>query len=89
MENEENVYEVRRNDELIFSTTDLGETNGELKQKLEESICIASQMTSLRIGDFVALELCSRKRLASKDDETLRLSSEFCGNELYDKKIIF
>ena len=89
MENEENVYEVRRNDELIFSTTDLGETNGELKQKLEESICIASQMTSLRIGDFVALELCSRKRLASKDDETVRLSSEFCGNELYNKKLIF
>ena len=59
------------------------------KDLLEESICNASQLTSLRIGDFVAVELRELQKLASKEDGTVEVKGEFCEKEIFSFNIIF
>ena len=59
------------------------------KDLLEESICNASQLTSLRIGDFVAVELRELQKLASKEDGTVAVKGEFCEKEIFSFNIIF
>ena len=59
------------------------------KDLLEEAICNASQMTSLRIGDFVAVELRELQKLASKEDGTVAVKGEFCEKEIFSFNIIF
>ena len=59
-EAEGNALEICKNDEVIFSL----ETPANLLQAAEEAICKASQLTSLRIGDYVAVELAPASVLA-------------------------
>ncbi len=85
LENEENTYEVLKNNESIFNIS-AGEA---LKMRIEETICKASQLTSLRIGDFVAVELASLAPLASRPDGQASFKATFCENESYNFKVIF
>ena len=62
---------------------------GEWKELLEKTICKASELTSLRIGDFVAVELEGMKRLASKEAGTTSVKGTFCENEIFDFNVIF
>lgn len=89
MENGENLYEVCKNNEVIFSTSNFQKSIIEIRQKLEESICLASQLTSLRIGDFVVVELAPRTQLAERENGEASLSLRFCGNEIFSNRIIF
>ena len=59
------------------------------KDLLEEALCNASQLTSLRIGDFVAVELKELQKLASKEDGTVSIKGEFCEKEIFGFNIIF
>ena len=59
------------------------------KDLLEEAICNTSQLTSLRIGDFVAVELKELQKLASKEDGTVAVKGEFCEKEIFSFSIIF
>ena len=59
------------------------------KDLLEKAICNASQLTSLRIGDFVAVELTELQKLASKGDGTVAVKGEFCEKEIFSFNIIF
>ncbi|MBR5562814.1 MAG: hypothetical protein IKW11_01140 [Bacteroidales bacterium] len=59
------------------------------KDLLEEAICNTSQLTSLRIGDFVAVELKEQQKLANKEDGTVALRGEFCEKEIFSFSIIF
>ena len=59
------------------------------KDLIEEGICNASQLTSLRIGDFVAVELKELQKLASKEDGTVSIKGEFCEKEIFGFNIIF
>ena len=59
------------------------------KDLLEEAICNASQLTSLRIGDFVAVELRELQKLACKEDGTVAVKGEFCEKEIFGFNIIF
>ena len=56
---------------------------------LEDAICKASQLTSLRIGDYVAVELAPLATLTDKDAGTVSLKGTFCENEIFEFKIIF
>ncbi len=85
LENEENEYEVCRNDESIFKTAG----GSALKTSVEEAICKASLLTSLRIGDFVAIELAPVTDLASRTEGQASFKASFCENELYNFRIIF
>ncbi len=59
------------------------------KQLLEEAICSASQLTSLRIGDFIAVELSPKALLTSSKGSELQIKGLFCENESFNFKIIF
>jgi hypothetical protein len=62
---------------------------GDAKALLEDAICKASQLTSLRIGDYVAVELGESKALAGRTDGEVAVKGNFCENEIFDFKIIF
>ena len=59
------------------------------KDLLEEAICNASQLTSLRIGDFVAVELATPAELAKRENGEVTIKGTFCENEIFGFKIIF
>jgi hypothetical protein len=88
LESEMGAYEVRKNNELIFDSTS-AEKSASLKEMLEEAICKASALTSLRIGDFVAVELAPAGILASKDEGSAAFRASYCENDMYDFKLIF
>ena len=84
METEENIYQVSRNAEEVFSCNCIN-----IKQMLEETLCTASKLTTLRIGDYVAVELLPAGTLATCKDADTRLHSRFCEKDLYDFKIVY
>ena len=59
------------------------------KGRLEDALCKASQLTSLRIGDYVAVELAPLAILTDKKDGDVAVQGTFCGNEIFGFKIIF
>ena len=59
------------------------------KDLLEETICNASQLTSLRIGDFVAVELREPQKLASREDGSITVKGRFCEKEVFSFNIVF
>lgn len=85
MTNEDNVFEVEADGAGIYGY----HCCKELKSIMEETICKASLLTSLRIGDFVAAELEKPQLLASRTDEGKTLRAVFCENELFSNRIIF
>ena len=75
------LFEIFRNSETIFDST--GETD------VEDALCQASSMTSLRIGDFVALELAPMKTLLSRSEKEAELKAIYNGKVLFDIKVLF
>lgn len=97
-ETEGNKAEFIKNDEVIFSleTPCSGNVNMQadceatrLLQLAEEAICKASELTSLRIGDYVAIELSCASILAEKTEGSLSFKATFCENEIFNIKVIF
>ena len=90
MENEGNEYGVEIGGMTVpVIGTEGAMESGKAKELLEETICKASELTSLRIGDFVAVELEGMKRLASKEAGTTSVKGMFCENEIFDFNVIF
>ena len=58
------------------------------KDLLEEALCNASQLTSLRIGDFVAVELRELQKLVSREEGDIAVKGEFCEKEIFGFNII-
>ena len=61
----------------------------ESRTMLETAICKASQLTSLRIGDYVAVELAPITQLADRSAGEFNVKGTFCENEIFGFKIIF
>ena len=74
-------YKVSLGGEEVFSAADA--------VLLEDALCKASQMTSVRIGDYVAVELDSLKPLASRSNGDVEISATLSDKNLYGFKIIF
>ena len=83
LETEGNKAEFFKNEASFFSCE-----SGSLAA-IEEAICKASQLTSLRIGDFVAVELAPLSSLAEKSEGSLSFKATFCENEIFNYRIIF
>lgn len=83
LETEGNKAEFFKNEESVFCCE-----SGSLAA-IEEAICKASQLTSLRIGDFVAVELAQLTCLAEKTEGSLSFKATFCENEIFNYRIIF
>lgn len=75
-------YVVCRNGEETFCAT--AERN-----IVEDAICKASKLTSLRIGDYVVAELADLEVIAGKPEAETHVKGESDGNGLYEFKIIF
>ena len=88
MENEDNIFEVKKNGEKIFTSRDIS-IEASLKEVIEDAICKASRLTSLRIGDFIAVELAPVSLMAASCDGETSLKATYCENELFDIKLIF
>ena len=58
-------------------------------EAIEDAICKASQLTSLRIGDFVAVELAPSALLSERKEGSLEFKATFCENEIFSFRIIF
>ncbi len=85
LENEDHRFEVHKNDKSIFSIAG----GSALKTEIETAVSKASQLTSLRIGDFVAIELTHTAPLAARSEKSAAFKAEYCGNELYSIRLIF
>ena len=59
------------------------------KDILEDAICNSSQLTSLRIGDFVAVELRELQKLASREEADIAVKGEFCEKDVFSFNIVF
>ncbi len=59
------------------------------KHLLEDALCKASELTSLRIGDFIAVEIAAPAALARREDGGVAVKGTFCDNEIFDFRIIF
>ena len=61
----------------------------DMKGAIEEALCKSSQLTSLRIGDMIAVELTPLKTLAQRTSGDVSIKGTFCENEIFEFKIIF
>lgn len=82
LEDSSNGYLVYRNGEEIFSAS-------ADRNIIEDAICKASKLTSLRIGDYVAAELTDPAVMAGIADAEMHVKGESGNNGLYEFKIIF
>jgi len=79
-----NEYILRKGEETIYSTL-----VGELESEVRKAIAEVSSIVSLRIGDYVAIELADRKELVNRAEKKVLLNAEFCENPLFDFNIVF
>ena len=75
--------------EVLKNGTAIHECSNLSKEELESAICVASRLTSLRIGDFVAVELAPMQILSSRDEVQAQLKATYGENSLIDLKIQF
>ncbi|MCQ2136396.1 MAG: hypothetical protein MJY67_05715 [Bacteroidales bacterium] len=85
LESPDNTFELRKDGEIIYSAKASDIESG----RLEKALSSASQRVSLRIGDYLAVELAPLERLAGKEEKEITLSGSWCGNPLFDFPVIF
>ena len=80
-------------EEKVFEMTAAGETKkvtvSGIKGKLEETICKSSELITLRVGDYVAVELEPMQLMCKREDGEVAISGKFCDNDIYSLKVIF
>lgn len=83
---EGNEFRFCKDNDTLFSTTTGKETD--YIGIVERCITGASGYVSQRIGDIVAEELAKPVCLIGENEERVRISASFCGNELFGLSII-
>ena len=76
-------------DEKEFEVSNSSVILSGAKDLLEGAICKASELTSLRIGDFVAVELREPQKLASREEGSITVKGRFCEKEVFSFNIVF
>ena len=89
LENYENIFEVKKDGLSIFNSIHHSSKADPIKEVIEDAVCRASQLTTLRTGDFIAIELTPETPLATREERETRLAATYCENELFDIKLIF
>lgn len=82
LEAEDNSFELKKNGKEIFGVNCSG-----IKEAVENAIVKCSGHSSLRIGDFVAVELDDLRDLLLKDEGDCSLEGSFCENKNIDIRI--
>ena len=83
LENTESVFIVTRNAEEIFKS------ESEITEKIRNAVCRASKLTSLRIGDYLAVELAPSTIFAAHGEDESALKATFGTDETINIKVIF
>ena len=60
-----------------------------VKENLEKTICRSSELMTLRVGDYVAVELEPMQLMCKREAGEIELSGKFCENDIYSLKVIF
>ena len=84
LENCDKTYQVKLNGTDCFNTGLQG-----IRLLIEDGICTSSKLTSLRIGDYVAVELSPLMALASAEEAETLMQGIFDGKAIFDFKVIF
>ena len=79
IENGDNIFELTEDGASVYSFMG-GQEKTDI---LQEAICRASELTSLRIGDFVAVELEDMQPVKGQ-----HIKATYCGNDAIDFRII-
>lgn len=87
LENENNQVNIEVSG--ILTQTFRSNSGIETINILEEAICKASELTSLRIGDFIAVELEDKRLLTRREDGNATIKAFYCENEIISQSIIF
>ena len=82
-DDEDTFFEVMKNGITLSRSEDLQ------KEDLENAICKASELTTLRIGDFIVSELGPMQILARREDGKQELTAVLSGNEIININILF
>ena len=83
------VFDSRKEMQLNIGNESLGITLEDIKERIENTICDASRLISLRIGDYIALELKSLDLVARRQDGEKNIKGIFCEKEIFDFRLIF
>ena len=84
LENCDKAYQVKLNGTDCFNTGLQG-----IRLLIEDGICTSSKLTSLRIGDYVAVELTPLMALASAAEAETLMQGIFDGKAIFDFKVTF
>lgn len=85
LESPDNVFEIKKDGKTIFSAKASDIESG----RLEKALSDASEKVSLRIGDYLAVEIAPLSLLATKEEKEITLSGSWCGNPLFEFPVIF
>lgn len=87
LENEANTFEIQI--ESTLNQSYISNSGNDLIGILEEGICKASELTSLRIGDFIAVELQEKRLIANRSDRKASIRATYCENETINLSLVF
>ena len=85
MESTDNTLEIIKDGSVLFKTA----CSDKMRAEIEKAVMDASRLISLRIGDFVALELAHPAKLTDKDQAVTGIKGIFCESTIFEKRIIF
>ncbi len=86
LEDDAKVFEIEISRNVGISQLDVNLEGA--KSMLEEAICSSSELISLRIGDYVAVEMAAPALLSAEKDEEVKLKGTFYSNEVFEFKAI-
>lgn len=85
LESEGNGYVLSKNDAEVFKCK-AGDIDPVM---IDKAIAAASAKVSLRIGDYLALELAAPAPLVAREEGKATLKGSWCENELFEVPVIF
>lgn len=87
LEKGDNIYKVYIGDVVTFETR----SDSNVKKAIEDTICKASSLTSLRTGDIIVSELAPLGLLSSRESVTapILVKGKFCENTAFEFNLIF
>jgi hypothetical protein len=83
------VMEDAKEFEMVVNGESRTMTVCDIKDNLENTICRSSELMTLRVGDYVAVELEPMQLMCKREAGEIGISGKFCGNDIYSLKVIF
>ncbi len=92
LEKEDNAFTIVKNDnDHLYScqNKDLIQKDSDIKNIIHQALVEASKCASLRIGDFLAIEIGNRQDLINREEGDKTISLSYCENQTANFEIFF